>query len=597
MTSIANILQGGSHMKTYLTKNNACFLPTLIFQTIQSLLAVFVAVLLSVLIDTVSESIQSRDTSPLGTILIVCTIYAVFLGLAVFCTGRLKGRCIRNAVTALKRDVMHSVLQKDITSYHQTSKGTYISMLNHNMGLIEENVFKNYFTVYEALLSMVLAAIVLFMTNPIVALFSLACTFVPTLIPKLYAKKLAASQKDAAEKAASYQSEVNEILDGYELIKNYAIENQAEARCLERLTQAEHFKYHRECEMAKLQGIASTASILTQFLIMLFAGFLAARGYITLGSIVAVTQLSGQVISPASQLTALFGLFTSVRPISEQVMELLNEHDACITPVLSNYDAVNTSIPAEHDATISPALPKHDDGRASTLPRHDAGESSGPSSNSGHNITFCDVSFSYGQHPVLKHLNLTLEKGKKYALTGNSGSGKSTILKLLMQYYPSYDGRILIDGTDLKEYGCFFKECAYVGQEIFLFHDTIEQNICLFQEPDKERLAYAVREAGLKDVLSRAEGGVHAMVGENGSNFSGGERQRIAIARALYHQKKILLFDEATSALDSGMAEKIERLILHLKDVTCLFVSHQLSSSCTGQYDRILRLDAGTLSA
>lgn len=181
-------------------------------------------------------------------------------------------------------------------------------------------------------------------------------------------------------------------------------------------------------------------------------------------------------------------------------------------------------------------------------------------------------------------------------MTGNSGSGKSTILKLLMQYYPSYEGQLLIDGTELKEYGCFFKECAYVGQEIFLFHDTIEQNICLFQEPDQERLAYAVREAGLEDVINRTDGGMHAMAGENGSNFSGGERQRIAIARALYHRKKVLLFDEATSALDSGMAEKIETLILHLKDVTCLFVSHQLSASLIGQYDRILRLDAGNLS-
>lgn len=541
-------------MKSYLTKNNTCFLLTLAFQTIQSLLTVFVAVLLSVLIDTVSDSIQSKDTSPLGPILIVCIIYAVILGLVIFCTGRLKGKCIRNAMTALKRDVMHSVLQKDMTSYHQASKGTYISMLNHNMGLIEDHVFKNCFTVYESILSMALAAVVLFMTNPVVALFSLVCTFIPTLIPKLFSNKLAEAQKESAEKTADYQTEVNEILDGYELIKNYSIEEQLEARCLERLTQAEQFRYRQGCEMAALQGIANTASILAQFLIMLFAGFLAARGYITLGSIVAVTQLSGQVISPASQLTALFGLFTSVRPISEQITELLSEHNKTLS---------------------TPAA---------------------ASSGGGHEITFRDVSFSYGQRPVLNHLNLTLEKGKKYALTGDSGSGKSTILKLLMQYYPSYEGQLLIDGTELKEYGCFFKECAYVGQEIFLFHDTIEQNICLFQEPDQERLAYAVREAGLEDVINRTDGGMHAMAGENGSNFSGGERQRIAIARALYHRKKVLLFDEATSALDSGMAEKIETLILHLKDVTCLFVSHQLSASLIGQYDRILRLDAGNLS-
>ncbi len=575
-------------MKSYLTKNNICFVPALIMQTLQTLLVIFVAVLLSLLIDAVSGSIQSGDTSPLKTILIACILYAILLGLSVFLTGRLKGRCIMNAMTALKRDVMHAVLQKDMVSYHQDSKGTYIAILNHNMSLVEENAFKNFFSIYESILSMTLAAVVLIVTNPLVALFSLVCTFVPTMIPKMFSKKLAETQKTAAEKAADYQTEVNELLDGYELIKNYSIEKELESRCLERLTQAEHSKYRQGCEMAKLQGIANTASILTQFLIMLFAGFLAAKGYITLGSIVAVTQLSGQVISPASQLTSMFGLFTSVRPVLMQITELLQEHGTCITPALS--------VPTKH---ASPILPDRTGHAASISPdraKGNAADLAASLSDSGHDIVFQDVSFSYGQHNVLSHLNLTLEKGKKYALTGDSGSGKSTILKLLMQYYPSYDGQIFIDRTELKEYGCFFKECAYVGQNVFLFNDTIEKNICLFQEKDPERLAFAVREAGLEEVISRTDGGLQALAGENGANFSGGERQRIAIARALYHQKKILLFDEATSALDSGMAEKIEMLILTLRDVTCLFVSHKLSDSCVNGYDRIIRLEAGNVS-
>lgn len=583
-------------MKSYLTKNNICFVPALIMQTLQTLLVIFVAVLLSLLIDAVSGSIQSGDTSPLKTILIACTLYAILLGLSVFLTGRLKGRCIMNAMTALKRDVMHAVLQKDMVSYRQDSKGTYIAMLNHNMSLVEENAFKNFFSIYESILSMTLAAVVLVVTNPLVALFSLFCTFVPTMIPKIFSKKLADTQKTAAEKAAGYQTEINELLDGYELIKNYSIEKELESRCLEHLAQAEHSKYRQGCEMAKLQGIANTASILTQFLIMLFAGFLAAKGYITLGSIVAVTQLSGQVISPASQLTAMFGLFTSARPVLKQITELLQEHDACISPV--------PSVPMKHAKHVLPdhdahALPNQNSHAASILPdraKDNAADPAGPSSDSGHDIIFQDVSFSYGQHNVLSHLNLFLKEGKKYALTGNSGSGKSTILKLLMQYYPSYDGQILIDGTDLNDYGCFFKECAYVGQEVFLFNDTIEQNISLYQEVNHDRLSYAVREAGLEEVINRTDGGLQALAGENGANFSGGERQRIAIARALYHQKKILLFDEATSALDSGMAEKIETLILTLRDVTCLFVSHKLSDSCLSGYDRIIRLKAGNVS-
>lgn len=551
-------------MKTYfMRKNSTCFVLTLLLQTIQTLLVVFVAVVLSILIDAVSDSIQSGNTSSLENILIVCIVYAILLGIVVFFTGRQKSRCITNAITALKRDVMSSILNKEIVTYQKEAKGAYISMLNHNMNLIEEQYFKNFFAIYESLLSMVLAAIVLIMTNPLVALFSLACTCVPTVIPKLFTKKLSAVQAAAAEKAAYLQTEVNEILDGYELIKNYSVEKPMENRYQERLDQAELSKYRRECEMAKLLGTANTASILTQFLIMLFAGFLAARGYITLGSIVAVTQLSGQVITPASQLTSMFGLFKSIRPISAKIMELLGENNAS-----------GQANETQTDMTQADGI------------RAD-----------GHEIVFRNVSFSYGQTPVLNRINLTLEKEKKYALTGTSGSGKSTILKLLMQYYPTYEGQILIDGKDLKEYGCFFKECAYVGQEVFLFNDTIEHNICLYRDVDQERLSYAIRESGLEDVLKRSENGAQTAVGENGANFSGGERQRIAIARALYHDKKILLFDEATSALDSDMAEKIETLILSLRGVTCLFVSHKLSASCADQYDGVLRLTSGTVSA
>lgn len=541
-------------MKSYFThKNNVCFLSALALQTIQTLLIVLVAVLLSMLIDAVSDSIQTGNTAPLMKILLICIVYAVLLGLAVFCTGRQKSRCIMNAMTALKRDVMSAILNKEIVSYQAEAKGAYLSMLSHNMNLVEENYFKNFFTIYESLLGMALAAIVLFVTNPIVALFSLACTCIPTAIPKLFAKRLSAMQAKTAEKTSEFQTQVSEILDGYELIKNYSIEEQMQERYQERSIQVELCKYKRERVMAELQGIANTASILTQFLIMLFAGFLATKGYITLGSIVAVTQLSGQVITPASQLTAMFGLLTSIRPVSAKVMELVKEND--------------TPLPIDDPRTEE------------------------------HDISFRDVSFSYGEQPVLKHIQLTLEKGKKYALTGNSGSGKSTLLKLLMQYYPTYEGQILIDGTELKEYGCFFKQCAYVGQDVFLLNDTIEHNICLYQEPDTERLAYAIRESGLETVLEQTDKGVQAMTGENGSNFSGGERQRIAIARALYHNKKILLFDEATSALDSDMAEKIENLILNLRGVTCLFVSHKLSASCVKRYDGIIRLSAGIVSA
>ena len=162
-------------------------------------------------------------------------------------------------------------------------------------------------------------------------------------------------------------------------------------------------------------------------------------------------------------------------------------------------------------------------------------------------ITFKDVSFSFDEErKVLSDLNFELEKNKSYAVVGLSGSGKSTLLNLLMGYYDSYQGSIYIDDAELKsiETTSLYKVLSVIQQEVFMFDAPLQNNIMLYKDYSKERLAEAIKMSGLDEFIQKR--GTDFDCGENGKQLSGGEKQRVSIARALIKDTPILLLDEAT---------------------------------------------------
>jgi ABC-type multidrug transport system fused ATPase/permease subunit len=187
-------------------------------------------------------------------------------------------------------------------------------------------------------------------------------------------------------------------------------------------------------------------------------------------------------------------------------------------------------------------------------------------------------------------VSVTFEKGKKYAIIGKSGSGKSTLLKMLAGYYHEFDGDIYTDESAAIPDGV-----AMIHQRTFLFRDSIRNNVSMWKSYTEQEIMEAVKKAGMMEFVSDLPQGLDTVVEENGSNFSGGECQRIAIARALLSGKEILLMDEATSALDEQTASAVERSILALENITCISVTHRLSPEAASKYTAVFTMDAGHL--
>lgn len=209
-----------------------------------------------------------------------------------------------------------------------------------------------------------------------------------------------------------------------------------------------------------------------------------------------------------------------------------------------------------------------------------------------------NVNFAYKNKPLLfENLNFTLKKGEKIAFIGESGSGKSTLVDMLMGLLPPNLGEILVDGRKLSAQNLknFRQKIGYIPQQIYLFNDTIAKNIAFGEEFDEKMLERVIKQANLQSFIASLKDGANTLVGDGGGNLSVGQKQRIAIARALYLSPQILVLDEATSALDNESEAKIMSEIYKISsDKTLIIIAHRLNT--IEQCDKIYRVEKGKIS-
>jgi len=213
-------------------------------------------------------------------------------------------------------------------------------------------------------------------------------------------------------------------------------------------------------------------------------------------------------------------------------------------------------------------------------------------------IEFSNVSFSYpGRNDALKNISISFEKNKCTAIAGQSGSGKTTMVNLLIRLFDPTQGAILIDGVDLKDYkrDSWLKRIGFVSQDTFIFHATVRDNIAFgLNAVSMEDIVSSAKTANAHDFISKLSQGYDTVVGERGMKLSGGEQQRIAIARAILRKPQILIFDEATSALDNVSQSLIQAAIQRIvKDHTVILIAHRLSTIVNA--DKIIVLDGGRI--
>ncbi|MCM8762564.1 MAG: ABC transporter ATP-binding protein/permease [Candidatus Omnitrophica bacterium] len=211
-------------------------------------------------------------------------------------------------------------------------------------------------------------------------------------------------------------------------------------------------------------------------------------------------------------------------------------------------------------------------------------------------IEFQGVYFSYGRKEVLQDITFYLKKGERIGIVGPTGVGKTSLIGPLLRFYEPEKGQILIDGKDIRSYKLetLREHIGFVPQEPILFNDTLKRNISLSENPDMERVKKAADIAGIKDFIESLPDGYETIAGDRGMSFSGGQKQLISVARAIYRDPEIIILDEATASLDSHsektLQEAMERI---MKSRTVFIIAHRLST--LRSVDRIIVLKEGRI--
>lgn len=506
--------------------------------------------LLKEIIDTISGT---EGALPLKTLLLA-TVGVLLLIVAIrLVEYHTKPGFMERAMLQYKNYVFERLTEKSIASFRDEATATYISALSNDAGSIELNYLNNQFDLIGQLTTACGALIMMLLYSPLLTLIAAALAILPMLASLLAGNRLADAERRVSERNAGFIATVADSLNGFSVVKSF----QAEKAILGLFGKSNAAVENAKCRKRKVACVISTigavAGVAAQLGVFLAGGSLALTGKgVTAGMAIAFVNLMNFVIQPISQAPGI----------------LANQKAS---------KALITKLAAALEANV------RDDGK--DVPnRLDAG------------ITVSGLSFAYaGGAEVLHDIHAHFDAGKCYAIVGASGSGKSTLLNLLMAAYDGYEGSICYDKSEMRSVSSrsLYELVSVIQQNVFVFNASIQDNITMFRDFPQEELDRVIQLSGLSELIARR--GAEALCGENGTTLSGGEKQRISIARSLLRKSAVLLVDEATAALDAQTAYQVTSSILGLEGLTRIVVTHFMEEALLRRCDGILALKSGSI--
>ena len=455
--------------------------------------------------------------------------------------------------TSYKDLLFAKILRNNSSLVSEIGSGQFLSKLSNDLKSIEENYFDFYITLIDIGISFVGAIVLMLWYSPVLTMVAIALSILPLLVSIPASKEITRTEKNLSKENADFMEFMRDTLSGYSVIKNFQAEFELENRFHEENVKIEKAKFLRRFAEENINLLSTAASVVMRLGVFLFGAWLSlSNSHVTPGIVLVFLQLLTFVITPIEKIPSLFANRKAARSLIAQTEELFYEKD-------------NEQEKLEIN-TLKSA------------------------------IEIQNLSFSYENNgKALQAVSLTFHAGKKYAIVGTSSSGKSTLFKLLTKYSSEYDGNILFDGIDLRNitYSSLSQIISVVQQNVFVFHDSIYNNICLYKSIPEEKFDYVIQKSGLSSLIQQK--GKNFSCGANGNKLSGGEKQRISIARALLRNTSILLMDEASSALDEKTADEIMHSILDMPDTTSLVITHRLNSTLLKKYDGICVLHHGKI--
>lgn len=464
--------------------------------------------------------------STLGVILLIWCIQ-------IYMQTRTLHEAVQAMNISIREDITSHISNYSYDDFERNSEGTYVSWLTNDITTINEYGFGTLTVILSQLFTILFSvtAIFHFHYSIIVTVSGLVIVVLGT--PKIFSKKLNIAMNKVTEENEKLTTQIGDVMNGYSSLFMMNLREFIVYKIREgSLSFAE-----KKVSYAKLSGLMSAstngASLLSQIIVIVQTGYLYAINLVPVGAMSGTQYFAANIFASLTGLSANLIEMKTVNSIFNKFEKMkVSENNKIKIDVFSNY------------------------------------------------LMFQDVTFQYENtdQPIINNKSLVINKGGKYALIGQSGTGKSTILNLISGKIQKYMGHIEIDGHDYKnlDLNSVRGQIIYLEQSPHIFNISIRENIDLKQDATKTELQNAIKRAGLESFIASLPNGLDTIIHTNGKNLSGGQRQRIALARGFITGKSIVLFDEATSSLDKVSAKKIEDDIVKQADLTVIMVTHHL---------------------
>lgn len=487
------------------------------------------------------------------------TLLLISAGFVLLCAGlsllnyASQPRFLERAMRQYKDFAFKKLIGKSISSFRDESAAGYLSALTNDAASIETNYLAQMLAMITKAVTFIGALLLMCRYSLLMTAIAAGLTVLPLIASLLTGNRLQTVESRVSERNGEFTAALSDCLAGFTVVKNFKAEREIFRLFAQSNKALEHEKFTGRRIKTLVGMIGAVTGIFAQLGVFIAGVYLSMKGgSMTPGAVVLFVNLMNFIISPIAELPGLL---------------------ACRKAALGLVDKL-----------------------AAALERSSSREGSETLNRLEHGIRLENVSFAYEPGKTVLHgINAEFEAGRAYALVGGSGSGKSTLLNLLMAAETNYSGHILADGIELSDISTesLYGTMAAIQQNVFVFNASIKDNVSMFRDFPKTEMDEAIARAHLGALIR--ERGEDYLCGENGSGLSGGEKQRISVARSLLKKSSVLLADEVTAALDAQTAHRVSSDILDLQGITRIVVTHTLEESLLRRYDKIFVLRGGRI--
>ena len=535
-------------VKSYIYKGNIF---NFVVLTFTSLFQTAAMIIISLMLERIMAIATSKDLQALyeqGIIFLILLVLSILMYILVIW---LRPKFQKKAITQYKNNIYGHILDKNIANFNKQNTSTYISALTNDVNKIETDYLFSAFDLITNITLFVCTIAIMLIYSPLLTLAGVLLSLLPFVGAIVVGGKLSIQEKQISDQNASFMHFVKDNLIGFSTIKVFKSEKKIKDLFIKNNNVLENKKASKTKTLSVMEMVQVLLSILSQFGVFFVGAYISIKtGEIAPSVIILFVQLMNYIISPLMQVPTTLSKRMSCKPIFKKISEIIKQ---------------------EED------------------------NKEGKSIDNINEIIISNLKFSYEDKVILNDISHKFEKNKSYAIVGTSGSGKTTLVNLLLGKHNDYSGDIHYNNTELKEISIdsLFEISSFVEQNVFVFDDSIINNITMYSNIDEKLLQEAINKSGLSTLIE--EKGKDYRCGENGCNLSGGEKQRISIARALVKKSQLLLLDEATSALDNETSASITNNLLAIDNTTKIMITHRLDEETLTKFDEIIVMKNGEI--